>query len=306
MISTARVAFAHGGDSEELGSAGWHWDPISLSVIILSAALYSVGLWRLWANAGVGHGVQRWQAMCFAACLLASATALLSPLDRASDIFFSAHMAQHEILMLVAAPLAVLGVPHRTAITALPVSWRGRSLAVLRQRHVLAFWRALSAPLVALGIQIVVLTSWHVPRMFEWALQNEAVHAVQHASFFLAAALFWWALISGRYGRLGFGAGLLFVFMTMLHGGTLGALITFARSAWYPTHAQRTQAIGFNPLEDQQLAGLLMWIPGGVLLLGSALALGAAWLGALERQSARRAPPRHRPTRNEQAARSIH
>jgi putative membrane protein len=110
------------------------------------------------------------------------------------------------------------------------------------------------------------------------------VHTAQHVMFLGSALLFWAAVLSGRYGRGGYGMGLLFVFLIALHGGVLGALITFATHAWYPTHAERTQTAGVDPVHDQQLAGLLMWVPGGLILLASAIALFSAWLGAMERQ----------------------
>jgi putative membrane protein len=182
-------------------------------------------------------------------------------------------------------------MPQRALAVALPERWRPRVLAPLRSAPALGVWRALTAPLVALTAQLVVLSFWHIPALFEAALQSEALHTLQHVSFFLVAVLFWWALIAGRYGRLGYGVGLLFVFMTALHGGTLGALLTVARSAWYRTHAERTAARGTDALGDQQLAGLLMWVPGGLLLLAAALALAVAWLGALEGRIRRDTPP---------------
>jgi mono/diheme cytochrome c family protein len=107
-----------------------------------------------------------------------------------------------------------------------------------------------------------------------------------HVCFLLTACLFWWALIHGRYGRLGYGAAVLFVFATAVHSGALGALMTFAPRAWYPLYAHRSAAAGHDPLQDQQLAGLIMWIPFGVVFLVLALALFAAWLGESERRAA--------------------
>lgn len=290
VLGLSTSAQAHEEHALDAVATSWTWDAWVLAFLLGAGAAYALGLWRLWRRAGVGHGVRRWQAACFAGALVVLALALLSPLDALSDVLFSAHMAQHELLMLLGAPLAVLGVPHRTFVLAVPERWRPGALALLRGPRVLGLWHVLTAPVVALLVQVVVLSIWHVPALFEAALHSEALHTLQHAGFFLAAALFWWALLSGRYGRLGYGAGLLFVFLITLHGGTLGALLTVARATWYPTHAERTTAFGLDALEDQQLAGLLMWIPGGVLLLASGLALALAWLGALEHQVARRRP----------------
>lgn len=284
VVAWAELARAHEDHAHQQSRS--LWNGVVAAVIAVAALGYGIGVARLWARAGVGHGVRRWQLACFAAALGVLVIALLSPLDASSDVLFSAHMAQHELVMLLSAPLFVLGVPYRAFATALPERVRPSVARVLRGARLLAVWRGLTAPVVALALQIVVLSAWHVPVLFEAALRSEPVHSLQHASFFAVAALFWWSLIAGRYGRLGYGAALLFVFMTALHGGTLGALITVARLPWYETHAQRTEQAGLEPLADQQLAGLLMWVPGGLLLLASALALGVAWLGALERRAA--------------------
>jgi putative membrane protein len=117
------------------------------------------------------------------------------------------------------------------------------------------------------------------------------LHALQHFCFFFTAALFWWTLVQGRYGRAGYGAGVLFVFITSVHSGILGALMTFGRALWYPTYDAPARAAGIDPLRDQQLAGLLMWIPAGLILMIVGLALCAAWLGEAERRARSPGPP---------------
>src|SRR5439155_255416 len=185
---------------------------------------------------------------------------------------------------LVAAPLLVMGKPWLTAAWALPERRRARLLAITRQHSVRGPFRALTGPLTILILHALALWIWHVPGLFEHALRNENVHAFQHFCFFATAALFWWTLVNGRYGRAGYGAAVVFVFLTGLHSGVLGALITVAGRLWYPLHGARTAAAGVDPLRDQQLAGLLMWIPAGVLLMVLGLALLAAWLGEAERR----------------------
>jgi putative membrane protein len=107
---------------------------------------------------------------------------------------------------------------------------------------------------------------------------------VQHASFFVTAALFWWAILRGRYGRLGYGLAVGFVFATAMHTSILGALITVAGTLWYPIYAARGAPWQLDAMEDQTLAGLVMWIPAGLLLTFVALALFAAWLGEAGRR----------------------
>ena len=261
------------------------WDIAIALVLALSATLYLVGLTRLWRHAGRGRGVRPISVIAFAAGLGALVVALLSPLDALSDALFSAHMGQHELLMLVAAPLLVMGKPWLTGAWALPSAWRPGALGLLQRPLLRRPWRAATGPVTILVLHALALWIWHVPRLFEGAMRNETVHAFQHLCFFVTAALFWWALVQGRYGRAGYGAAVLFVFITAMHSGVLGALITFAGRLWYPIYDGRTRAAGHDPLQDQQLAGLLMWIPAGVILAVLGVALLAAWLGESDRRA---------------------
>jgi putative membrane protein len=138
----------------------------------------------------------------------------------------------------------------------------------------------------------------HVPRLFDVALEHDGVHVLQHATFLATAALFWWGLVEGRYGRASYGVAVLYVFATAIHRTLLGALVTFSTRPWYALHAERTTLAGVDPLGDQQLAGLVMWVPFGVLLAGVALALAAAWIAESERRAQPRLVPllRSRPS----------
>jgi putative membrane protein len=288
VLLVAPVAHAHEAGAAHAAGARvdswWPWDALVVTLLVGSALVYGTGVRALWSHAGLGHGLGRIRALSFGGGLALVAVALLSPLDRASEVLFSAHMAQHEVLTLLAPPLLVLGAPHVAFAWALPSRSRSRVLTALRSPALLSLFRTLTAPVFALVVHLAVLSLWHLPALFELALRSEAVHALQHATFLGTAALFWWSLLAGRYGRLGYGAGVIFVFVTAIYSGTLGALIAVARSTWYPTHAARTWATGVDALADQQLAGLLMWIPGGIVLLTCALALFGAWLGELERR----------------------
>jgi cytochrome c1 len=112
------------------------------------------------------------------------------------------------------------------------------------------------------------------------------VHGFQHLCFFWTALLFWWALVQGGYGRLGYGVAVLFVFATSVHTSVLGALLTFASYPWYPVYADRSAAWSVSPLADQQLAGMYMWVPSSLTFLVLGLALVAAWIGEAERRVA--------------------
>jgi cytochrome c oxidase assembly factor CtaG len=224
--------------------------------------------------------------MAFWAGWAALSIALVSPLHTLGAVLFSAHMLQHEVLMLVAAPLLVLGRPLRFFFWALPQHWRrcgGKWGKSLRPGG-----RMLTHPLAAWVIHAIALWVWHVPWLFQATLTSDLAHTCQHVSFLGSALCFWYACIYGTQGPKGHGIALLLVFTTALHSSLLGALLTVAAAPWYPAYAPTTALWGLTPLEDQQLGGLLMWVPAGVLYTLAALALGASWLGAAERQVRRR------------------
>jgi putative membrane protein len=266
----------------------WGLEPLSIAGLALSALLYAHGLRRLWRDAGTGRGVHRWEAACYALGWLALFVALVSPLHPWGAALFSAHMTQHEILMLVAAPLLVLGRPLVVFLKALPP----RTAAALARASNTPSWRRawglLSNAFVAWLIHAIVLWVWHIPALFQATLTSDAVHALQHTSFLASALLFWWAVFDHRRSAMGYGAALLFLFTTALHSGLLGVLLTFARAVWYPAYSQSTASWGLTPLEDQQLGGLIMWIPAGVVYIVAALACAAAWLRQSEQRTLQR------------------
>jgi putative membrane protein len=158
----------------------WTWDPLSLVIICATLSAYGLGLAKLWRTAGIGSGIKPLQAACFGLAELSLSLALLSPLDRLSDGLFAAHMSQHELLMVVAAPLMVVGRPLTAYLWALPTGIRIKSGRALHQTPARWAWRFLSAPLFVLVLHGAVRWLWHVPALFEGAMKNEAIHAVQH------------------------------------------------------------------------------------------------------------------------------
>jgi putative membrane protein len=262
---------------------------MTLLSLALAAWAYARGVRALWRRAGAGRGIRPWQAAAFAGGLLTLFLALVSPLDALSAALFSAHMVQHLALILVAAPLLVLGAPLLPFLWALPVPARQAIGGWWKRASVLRIgWRALGQPLVVWVLHTAVVWLWHLPGPFQAALASEPVHALEHASFLGTALLFWWTVIHpGARERLGYGPGVLYVFAMSVQSGALGALITFASTPWYPAYGESAPAWGLSPLEDQQLAGLIMWVPAGLVYLSAALVLLAAWLRA-EEQAAQR------------------
>ena len=264
----------------------WSWEPAVVASLMITAAIYGVGLARLWRGAGRDRGIRWWEAGAFATGWLALVIALVSPLDALGAILFSAHMAQHEVLMLVAAPLMVLGRPLIPLLWALPRRARERAGAWTKRPAVSATWRLVTGPLAVFAIHGVALWAWHLPSLYQATLRNELVHAFQHLSFFGSAALFWWAFVHGRYGRAGYGLSVLYVFATGVHSGALGALLTFAPRVWYPIYDVTARQWGLSAIEDQQMAGLIMWVPSGLVFVVIGLALVAAWMGEAARRVA--------------------
>jgi putative membrane protein len=271
-------ALAHGGAEAGGSPWRWTWEPVTIVALAVSALAYAIGIARVWGQAGRGRGVRRWEAVCFAAGWVALALALLSPLHALGQMLFWLHMAQHEILMLVAAPLLVLGRPVTAWTWSLPRRWRRGVGTRLRPPVVRRTWRIVGSALGAWVLHAIALWFWHIPALFDATLDSELIHALQHLSFFGSALLFWWAMTAAGPNALGTGAAILYVFTTSLHSSLLGVLLTFAPTPWYPRYVHPGPVWGLTPLEDQQLGGLVMWIPAGVVYVIAGLALMAVWL----------------------------
>jgi putative membrane protein len=282
MPAISRLVLAH---VVAPGAWTWTFEPGVVIPLTLVAAVYTAGVARLWLAAGVGEGIRRVDAAAFAAGWLTLVVALMSPLDAVSGALFSAHMVQHELLILVAAPLMVLGSPLIAVLWLLPLTARRSTGNALRRPKVAAAWAAVSAPATVWVLHGAALWIWHMPSLYQAALASEGVHALQHLCFFGSAVLFWWGITHGRYGRIGFGAAVIYVFATAIHSGVLGAFILFSPRLWYPIYAQTSTRFGLTPLEDQQLAGLLMWIPPSVVFIAIGLGFFAAWLRESDRHT---------------------
>jgi putative membrane protein len=287
FATLATGASAHPGAASLTVLQHWTPDPIVIPALAILTVTYAVGLRRLWRHAGPGKGIKKAEAASFGAGLLAATVALLSPLDYYSDLLFAAHMTQHELLMVVSAPLVVIGRPFVAASWALSRRERSWLNSLVHSPTVRVGVHFLTTPLFVLALHALVRWAWHIPALFEAAMRHESLHAVQHLSFFATASLFWWALVHGRYGKLGYGLGFLFVFATAVHTTVLGALIASAPALLYPIYRLRASNAGFDPRMDQQLAGFIMWIPSGFVLAVGGLALFAAWLAESARRSER-------------------
>ena len=265
-----------------------------VSSLVLFVAVYSAGVVRLWRNAGYGRGVRLLEALSFVTGSLALVIAVSPPLDEWSEQWLAAHMVQHELLMIVAAPLIAAGAPLVGILWAVPSGLRLMLVSAVQRTRLPVLWRVFTAPASAFLLYGVALWIWHVPALYDEALEHEAVHVFQHLCFFGTAALFWWGIVHGRQGRAGYGAAVIYLFVTAVHGGVLGALMTVAPRVWYAPYLVHHPA-RLTPLEDQQLAGLLMWVPAGLAFAGGALFLFAGWLRQSDRVSRFNSMPALRP-----------
>jgi putative membrane protein len=256
-----------------------------LSVWLLLVAVllpYAWGLAALWRSAGVGRGISVTRAASYLLGWLVLAFALASPLDTMSDQLFSAHMTQHLLLIAVIPPLLVAGAPSTA------MAWAARRLVAGRHRHLTlrvshglaAIGVLFTAPWVALGVHTAAMWTWHLPALYELALAHPWWHALEHACFLGTALLLWWSVMRPRgIRRNGYGVGVLVMLATAMQSGALGALFAASRTPWYAASYHDTAAWGLTPLADQQLGGLIMWVPGGTIYVLAACVLFLAWLG---------------------------
>jgi putative membrane protein len=265
----------------------WTPEPAVLLALALLATAYYRGLRRLW-RAGPRAMTGR-QVVAFAAGLATVVLALVSPLDTLAGALFAGHMAQHMLLIMVAAPLLVLGAPGLPLLLVLPPAWRRRLVRIGRHPLATAGWRLLSYPAVAWAVHVGALWLWHLPGPYQAALASDLVHAAEHGSFLGTAMLFWWVVLAAdRRRRLAPGFAALYLFAAALQGSALGALLVLSPAPLYPLQAIGSASFGLSPLADQQVAGLVMWIPADLVYLGSAATLFMRWLLSLEG-----AAPRH-------------
>ncbi|MCW2573918.1 MAG: cytochrome c oxidase assembly protein [Frankiales bacterium] len=278
----AGPALAHTGAAAQPAWSGP--EPWMLVPMIAAAAIYALGFRRLRQRSGPGRGELVRRGRLFAAGIAVLAAATLSPLHALGARSFTAHMAEHELIMLAAAPLLVWSRPGGVMLWAFPPAGRQALAAIPRNAAAGGLWRVLTEPVLATVLQLAALWLWHLPSLFDLALKSEAWHAAQHLSFFASALLFWSAMLSPR--RSPWTAAAL-LFATSMATGALGAFMALSESPWYgPYAALGLAAFGLAPTQDQQLAGVLMWVPGGLFHAVVAIALLVPALRSPPREAA--------------------
>jgi putative membrane protein len=268
------------------GGIPWELDPWALVMLAITAAWYALGLRRMPRNR-VHTGTRRWETVMFAAGWFTLVLALLSPIHALGHESFAVHMVQHELLMIAAAPLLVLGRPLVVFLRALPARNVRSALEFFRRSQLAALWRWMMIPSVATLVHAAALWMWHIPAWFDASVTYTAVHALQHASFLGSALIFWESLLFGRQRRAGYGIAVVYLFVTAVHSGLLGAILTFAPRVIYAMYAEGPGRWSLTALEDQQLGGLVMWVPAGMAYVAAGLSVFAAWLRDAELRPAK-------------------
>lgn len=270
-------------------------DDIGLWVsLTVASGWYAIGAARLYGRGQSGGPVGTGHITAFAAGMAVLFVVLVSPFDAVADQLFWVHMVQHLALLLVAAPLLVLGRPALAFLWAFGgrgrrrVGWLWKALGLRRGLDVLMH------PILVWLLFCGAFVVWHFPGPYQWALGNEDIHTLEHLSFFVTALMFWSLVIEpSGVRRLDYGPTLVFIVTAAILSGLPGALIALAPRPLYPAHAAGDAAWGLTLLEDQQLAGIVMWIPGGAIYLVAAAWVFVKWLqqGGRRRPVLRRAVP---------------
>jgi putative membrane protein len=246
------------------GPFQWDWS-LHPSVLLgtgLLGALYFWGIGPFRRRLGLGPAPASWQIASFCGGLLVLLFALNGPMHDLSDYYlFSAHMVQHLLLTLLLPPLLIAGIP----------AWLLRPL--LQRAMVRGVARFLTRPVVAALLYSITIAVWHLTPFYDLMMRNHEVHIATHLMFIVAATIFWWPVMSPaeELPRLPYGMGMLYLFLVGIPMQIVAAMITLADQVLYPWYAAAPRTWGLTPLEDQQLGGLLMWVPGNLWMF---LAIG--------------------------------
>jgi putative membrane protein len=285
LAISASPGLSHGSESHEAGAV-WTFDPWIVAPLLTLGLLYAAGSWVLSRRTGVDRRIRVGQLLAYFAGWLTLAGALMSPLHWLGERLFTFHMIEHEVVMAVSAPLLVLARPIGALLWSLPRRARVAAGRFLRRPLVDLIWNGLSAGRNATILHGAAIWAWHAPALFDAAVTSAMIHRLQHLSFLLTAILFWWSV----FQRSNAGMAAWHLFLTMLHTSILGALMALTPRVLYETQTATAAAWGLTPLEDQQLAGLIMWVPAGTIYAGAALTLTMNWIRqSSEPQRCRRA-----------------
>jgi cytochrome c oxidase assembly factor CtaG len=247
----------------------WHWEPSILigTAIIVGLYLYAIGPLR--KRYYPTEQIKASKIVAFLPGMLLMFLALVSPLDELGDTYlFSAHMVQHLFLTIIGPPLLLLGIPE----------WLAKPL--LHNRTVFRIAKILTLPAVAFLIYNVDFWLWHAPPLYNATLENEGIHILEHLTFIGFGLLYWWPIFSPlKQGLppLSFGGQILYLFLSGMPTVALGAGLTFLPPLYAP-YLTAPRIWGISAATDQQLGGLIMWIPGNILFIVIVSILFIRWM----------------------------
>ena len=251
------------------------WDvhpSVVIGLVLLGGLYVSLG----------GLAAPRRRVAAFAAALVVLGLALNGPLHDLSDAYlFSAHMVQHLVLMLVFPPLLLYGTPAWVARPLVRAGWVRRPAA----------WA--TRPIPAAVIFTAPTALWHFPVLYEAALRHHGLHIVQHLVFIAVSVIMWWPILSPvpELPRASYPAQMLYLFLLGIPMSIVGALITLADGVLYPFYAAAPRVWGLGPLADQQIGGLIMWVPGGLMFWAVMTVVWFRWAAREERDDVEAAVP---------------
>jgi putative membrane protein len=271
----------------------WSFDPVPWAGTLLAAAAYLIGVRKV-NRLHPRVPVPVWRSAAWLAGLAIILVALESPVERYAEDLLSVHMVQHLLLAMVAPPLLALGAPVTLALrVASPRTRQRRILPILHARVV----RLIAYPAVAWLIFTIAMFALHFSPLYDEALENPAVHLVEHAVFLVVGGLFWWPIVASDPvpRRMRHPARLAYVILQMPVNAAVGLAIYFAPTVLYPHYATLLRTWGPDALTDQRIGGDLMWGVGDLVLLATVPLLIAAWMGEEDRRT-RRSDARIRAT----------
>lgn len=254
-----------------------------LALLVCVACGYATAVRLVWRRRG-RRLVRPFRVACFALGLLVVTAALTGPLDSAADERFSLHMVQHTLLVLVAAPLLVLGRPVTVLVLALSADRRRRTTTPVLRSRLARF--VLSAPF-AVATFVLVLSGTHLPAVYDAAVQHQALHDLEHLAYLLSAALFWTSVLGTELGpaRLDHPARLLYLFLAMGTMAVIGVALSMGRHPLYPHYVAAAREAGYSALADQHTGGVIMWTAGMVIVVPAMAVVVLAWLAEDERRT---------------------
>ena len=278
---------AHGPTPPELSLEAllyWAWPPVVTIAVVIVGLLWVRAI-RQVAREHPGNPYPRRRTVCLVAAFALLLLALQSGLERYDTTLFSMHMIQHLILLFPVPILLLQAGPVTLLLRVASPRWRARALRVLQSRVV----GVISHPLVGWTLLVAVMWGTHLSILFDAALEDPFIHDMEHMLYLSTALLFWAPIFSVdpiRH-RLRGGGALVYLIAQMPQNSFLGVAIMWSTTTLYPHYATLQRAWGPTPLEDQQLAGAIMWLVGDVLFLAAIFAVLAALAKAEDRPESR-------------------